>query len=99
MSKLNKTVKRETDATVFERSKLRNIIVSIEPTRDGALIGLRQKGNRDTYRLPVGSLYVRAVENHLAKIERKAKQIAKAEGKTIRAARAAARVELKKDLR
>jgi hypothetical protein len=99
MSKLNKTIKRETDATVFERSKLRNIIVSIEPTRGGALIGFRQKGSRDTYRLPVASLYTRAVENHMIKIERRAQQIKKATGKTITAARAAARAELKENLR
>lgn len=99
MSKLSKPIKRETDATIFERSQHRNIIVSVEPTREGAMIGFRLKGSRDIYRLPVGSLYKRAIEHHLAKVEKRAKTIVKVEKRTIKGARAQARKELKEDLR
>jgi hypothetical protein len=99
MPKLNKPIKRETAASIFERSQHRNIIVSVEPTRDGAMIGFRLKGSRDTYRLPVAGLYQRAVEHHLAKIEKKAKHIVKVDKRTLKGARAQARKELKEDLR
>lgn len=98
-SKLTKTVYRETEATVFEKSQFKDIIVSVEPTRGGALIGFRLKGTRDTFRLPVGSLFVRAVEHHNGKIEKKARQLHKEEKLPMRSARARATKALKEDLR
>lgn len=98
-TKLNKTIKRETESTVFERSQNRNIIVSVEPTRNGAVIGVKIKGYRDVYKIGVGSVYTIAVNNHLAKIERRAKQIMKAEGISMRSAKARAKAECNKELR
>jgi hypothetical protein len=98
-TKLNKIISRETDASVFDSGKYKDIIVSVEPARDGALIGFRLKGTRDTFRLPVGSLFTRAVDHHIAKIERRAKQINKDEKVPLRSARTRARKELAKELR
>jgi hypothetical protein len=98
-TKLNKPITRETDSSVFDSGKLKDIIVSIEPTRGGALIGFRLKGTRDTFRLPVGSLFVRAVDHHNQKVEQKAKRLHKEDKVPIRSARSRARKELAKELR
>jgi phosphate uptake regulator len=100
MAKLTKPVKRETDATVFDRSALRNLIVSIEPAgRDGALIGLRLKGSRRTYRIGVNSVYNAAINLHLQRIERKTKELMKHEGLKRRSAFAQATREMEKELK
>lgn len=99
MGKLTKVVKRETDSTVFDRSQYRNLIVSIEPAKNGAVIGMRVKGTRDTYRLQVGAMFVHAINNHQAKIERNAKALVKKEGISLRSARARAKREAAQDLR
>lgn len=62
MTTISKPIKRETSATVFERSKRRPIIISVEP---GGLISLRLKGNRKTYSLDLESLYDQAVKKSL----------------------------------
>jgi len=98
-TKLNKSVTRETASNIFDSGSLKEVIVLIEPTRDGALIGFRLKGTRDTFKLPVGSLFVRAVEHHNQKVERRAKAIAKEEKRPMRSARARARKDLAKELR
>ncbi len=98
-TKLTKPITRETDSSIFQVGSLREIVVSIEPVKGGALIGFRLKGTRDTYKLPVGSLFVRAVEHHLQKIEREAKRLIKAEGLTARSAKARAKKSLGEKLR
>lgn len=99
MTELTKPVKRETPATVFERSQSRNLIVSIEPAgRDGAVIGIRVKGTRQTYRVGVNSVYNLAVSLHVSRIEKRAKQLKK-DGLNIRSARSQAKKELDKELK
>jgi hypothetical protein len=98
-TRLNKTIKRVTESIVFERGKTRQIVVSIEPTRDGSSIGLKLLGNRDTYRIGTQSVLNMAIRHHQDKIERRTKAIMKAEGINQRSARARARKELAKELR
>ena len=57
--KLKQKVERETSATVFERSRRREVIVSIEPPD---LVGFRLKGTRRTYYLPADALYCAALK-------------------------------------
>jgi hypothetical protein len=99
-SPLNKPIRRETSATVFDRSQLRNLIVSIEPAgREGATIGLRLKGGRRTYRIGVNSVYNAAINLHLQRIERKTKELMKHEGLKRRSALARATREMEKELK
>jgi hypothetical protein len=98
MTELTKAIKRETAATQFERGE-RNVIVTIEPAPNGAMIGFRLKGTRATYRVGVGSAYVIAVRNHLDKIERRTRKIMRDEKVTARTARARARKQLAVDLK
>lgn len=49
----------ETEATVFERSVHRHVIVSVEPS---GLIGFRLKGTRRTYHLPADAGYCVALK-------------------------------------
>ena len=62
MTKLNKIIKRESDATVFEKSKHRNIIITLEPPN---LLGFRLKGTRRKYYLTSESCYVLALKAEL----------------------------------
>ena len=77
MTKLNRPVRRETQATSWERSKIRPIIVSIEPPN---LLGFRLKGTRRTYYLPIALCQQYALELFAANerrrklAERKAKK-------------------------
>jgi hypothetical protein len=73
MTTLRRALKRETSATVFERSKRRPLIISIEP---GGIISLRLKGNHKSYSLDLESLYDLAVKKSLA-AERAAKKKAR----------------------
>lgn len=99
MTDLTKPIKRVTPATVFEKSRNRKLIVSIEPAgRDGAIVGVRVQGTRQTYRVGVNSIYNLAVQHHLNKIERKVKALKK-EGVPLRSARAQARKEIDKELK
>lgn len=99
MTELTKKVSRNTRATVFEQSKTRNLIVSIEPTdRAGAAIGIRAKGSRNTYRISVNSVYNLAIRNHLEKIERRTKALKK-EGYPARKAASMARKEIDAELK
>ena len=99
MTELTKPVKRETRATQFDRSEHRNIIVSIEPAGNNAVLGVRLKGTRQTYRIGVGSVYVQAVELHIQRTEKLAKRIAKDEKLSMRSARSRARKEMTKELK
>lgn len=99
MTELTKPIKRVTPATVFENSQNRNLIVSIEPAGRGqAFIGIRVKGTRQTYRVGVNSVYNLAVQLHVQKIERRAKELKKS-GVPARSAKAKARKELAGDLK
>jgi hypothetical protein len=99
MTELTKKISRNTAATVFEQSKTRNLIVSIEPTgRHGAVIGIRAKGSRNTYRIAVNSVYNFAIRNHLEKIERRTKALKK-EGYPARKAASMAKKELEAELK
>lgn len=49
----------ETEATVFERSVQRHVIVSVEPS---GLVGFRLKGTRRTYHLPADAGYCVALK-------------------------------------
>lgn len=59
MTKLTKKVQRESDASVYERSKYRAIIVSVEPPDR---IGFRLKGTQRSYTLPIAMCFRIAVE-------------------------------------
>ena len=98
-TKLNKPIRRESEASIFDRGELRYVIVSIEPARGGASVGFRLKGTRDTFRLPVASLFVRAVEHHTYRIEREARRLHKLEKLPMRTARKRAARKLREDLR
>lgn len=99
MTELTKKISRNTTATVFEQSKTRNLIVSIEPTgRAGAVIGVRAKGSRSTYRISVNSVYNLAIRHHLDKIDRRTKALRK-EGYPARKAASMARKEIDAELK
>ena len=57
--KARRKVEIETDATVFERSVHRHVIVSVEPS---GLVGFRLKGTRRTYHLPADAGYCTALK-------------------------------------
>ena len=71
--KLKSKVERETDATVFERSQHRPVILSFEPPD---LVGVRLKRTRRTYYLSAESLYYLAVRAEVSheQQQRKKKQ-------------------------
>ena len=63
MTKVKKTLSRETDGRVREQGKMRAIIVSLEP---GGLIGFRAKGTRRTYHLAVEGCFDLAVKKQVS---------------------------------
>jgi hypothetical protein len=72
--KLKTKVERETEATIFERSKHRPVIISFEPPN---LVGVRLKGTQRTYLLPADWLYyqvVRAEVSHDRQPRKKAQR-------------------------
>lgn len=95
MTDLNKTVRRVTSAKRHEKSKTRAVVLSLEPP---AQVGVRLQGTRQTYKLEAEAVYELAVRSHERQIERRAKQIAKAEHLPMRRATAKARKELQKEL-
>lgn len=100
MVELNKRVKRQTRAVVFDRGR-RTIILSLEPARgdETESVGVRLAKTRDTYRIDAASLYSIVVKLHRSKVEKRAKVIAKDEGIRIASARRKAEKELAKELR
>jgi hypothetical protein len=60
--RLNKSIERETTATIFSRGQHRSIIVSLNPNNT---IGLRLKGEKQTYDLPIDGLFDVAVKASL----------------------------------
>jgi hypothetical protein len=63
MTMLKRKLTREASATVFELGRRRAVMMSLEPP---CLIGLRLKGTRRTFYLPVGKTYLAAVKAHVA---------------------------------
>lgn len=96
MTELRKRVSRVTVSRRHEQSKSRAMVVSLEP---GDLIGVRIQGTRQTYRISIEGVYLYAIRNHLAKIDKRARQIAKSEGIKMRSAMVKARKELAADLK
>lgn len=96
MTDLLKTVRRRTISRRREQSKARPMIVSLEP---GDVVGVKLAGTRQTYRVSIEGVYEYALRQHLARIEKRARQIAKSEGFKMRSALARARKELKDDLK
>jgi phosphoglucomutase len=96
MVSLKKTVRRKSNAARHEKSKTRFLILSLEAPNK---IGVRLEGTRQTYRMHANGFYEMAVALHEAEIEKRAKQIVKADGLKLRSARAKARRELQERLR
>lgn len=63
MTMLKRKLTRETSATIFELGRHRAVMVSLELP---CLIGLRLKGTRRTFYLPVDKAYLAAVKAHVA---------------------------------
>lgn len=68
MTALTRKVRRESSASVFSRGRSRPVVVILEPP--GTLLGLRLKGERKTYHLPLSWCYCEAVRRTVA-VERK----------------------------
>lgn len=96
MTDLVKTIRRRTVGQRRDRSRSRALVISLEP---GDVVGIRMLGTRQTYRRSIEAVYEDAIRYHLAKIEKRARQIAKAEGLKMRSAMVKARKELSEDLR
>lgn len=96
MTDLKKRVVRVSAARRHEKSRARHVILSLEPPAE---VGVRLQGTMQTYRLSAEEVYELAVRGHERRIERRAKQIAREDGCTLRRARSQARKELKKELR
>ncbi len=63
MTKLKRTVSRETHGTIYSQGKHRSVVVSIEPPN---VLGFRLKGTRTTYYLTSDGCYLAAVQATLA---------------------------------
>lgn len=96
MTELRKRVSRVTISRRREQSKSRPLVVSLEP---GDVIGCRVQGSRQTFRVSIEGVFEYAMRLHLAKIEKRARQIAKTEGLKMRSAVVKARKELASDLK
>ena len=79
MTTLRRNLSRVSSAAVFSRGRYRPVVVVLEPP--GTLLGLRLKGERKTYHLPLAWCFCEAVRRTVA-AERAAKQQAKRKGKT-----------------
>lgn len=96
MTDLNKVIRRVTRSRRHSQSKWRPLIVSLEP---GDVIGVRLQGTRQTYRRAIETVYEDAIQHHVRRTEKRARQIAKDQGLKMRAAMAKARKELAEDLK
>ncbi len=76
MTTLNRKVRRESSAAIFSRGRSRPVVVILEPP--GILLGLRLKGERRTYHLPLTWCFTEAVRRTVA-AEREAKRKARKE--------------------
>lgn len=96
MTELTKPVSRVSLTRKHEASRMRRFILSLRPPGE---VGVRLEGTRQTFRLGAEQVYVLAVRQHSILIEKRARQIAKETGKSIRSARAQACRELKPELK
>lgn len=96
MTDLRRTVKRVTIGRRRDRSKSRALVISLEP---GDLVGVRMMGTRQTYRIGIEGLYELAIRSHMARIEKRARELVKRDGLKPRSALVKARKELQGDLR
>jgi len=64
MTGLHRLYRRESSASVFSRGRYRPVVVILEPP--GTLLGLRLKGERKTYYLPLAWCFCEAVRRTVA---------------------------------
>ena len=64
MTGLHRLYRRESSASVFSRGRYRPVVVILEPP--GTLLGLRLKGERRTYHLPLAWCFCEAVRRTVA---------------------------------
>jgi len=64
MTTLRRNLSRVSSASVFSRGRYRPVVVVLEPP--GTLLGLRLKGERKTYHLPLAWCYTEAVRRTVA---------------------------------
>ena len=69
MTTINRKMHREGCITIFSNGRRRPVIIILEPP--GHLIGLRLKGERHTYYLPIDWAYKEAVLAHVRAERRK----------------------------
>ena len=96
MTELLKPVRRVTTSRRRDRSKSRALIISLEP---GDVVSVRLQGTRQSFRRSIEAVYEDAIRYHLAKVEKRARQICKSEGLKMRSAMVRARKELAADLK
>jgi hypothetical protein len=93
---LLKTIRRRTIGRHFSQSKHRRFIITLEI---GDVIGVRLEGTRQCYRYGIESVYQRAILSHLARIDKRARELVKRDGIKMRSAMVKARKELAGDLK
>ena len=64
MTTLRRHLRRVSSASVFSRGRYRPVVVILEPP--GTLLGLRLKGERKTYYLPLAWCFCEAVRRTVA---------------------------------
>ena len=64
MTPLRRNLSRVSSASVFSRGRYRPVVVILEPP--GTLLGLRLKGERRTYHLPLAWCFCEAVRRTVA---------------------------------
>ena len=64
MTTLRRHLRRVSSASVFSRGRYRPVVVVLEPP--GTLLGLRLKGERKTYPLPLAWCFCEAVRRTVA---------------------------------
>ena len=64
MTTLRRNLRRVSSASVFSRGRYRPVVVVLEPP--GTLLGLRLKGERKTYHLPLAWCFCEAVRRTVA---------------------------------
>lgn len=79
MTTLNRKVRRESSASVFSRGRSRPVVVILEPP--GILLGLRLKGERRTYHLPLTWCFTEAVRRTVAAEREQKRKVKKGGGR------------------
>jgi phosphoglucomutase len=96
MTDLRKPIHRRTIGTRREQSRSRPLIISLEP---GDVVAVRIAGTRQSYRVSIEGVYEYAMRQHLARVDKRARQLVKSEGLKMRSAMVRARKELAGDLK